>query len=302
MSYRLMTLDLAGGSQAAIAVEGGAWPLSLGDRSDRRFGAPSLMDVLGEWEAERPRLERLAATLAAGGAGAAPIADPLAHAGTPLRYPAKVICTMANYYDHLEEMGIRDYDKTTTPPLFFLRPPTTTLVGPGPSVRMPPATAKLDWEIELAAIIVLRASGVAPAEALALVACYAIALDLTARDLQLKPDTAFRYDFFAGKCCDTTCPLGPALVPAAALGDPRDLALELTVNGETMQRSNTRRMIYSVGELVAAASRVTTLEPGDVILTGTPAGVGHARGRYLKRGDRLVATIERMGELAVVIQ
>lgn len=302
MSYRLMTLDLAGGCQAAISVDGGAWPLSLGDRTDRRFGARSLMDLLADWDTERPRLERLAETLAQARAGTAPIEDPLAHAGTPLRYPAKVICTMANYYDHLEEMGIFGYDKTATPPFFFLRPPSTTLVGPGPSVRMPQATAKLDWEIELAAIVGRRASAVAPERALELVACYSIALDLTARDLQLKPDTAFRYDFFAGKCCDTTCPLGPALVPAAAVGDPHALALELTVNGEVVQRSNTQRMIYSVGELVAAASRIATLEPGDVILTGTPAGVGHPRGRYLKRGDRLVASIERVGELAVAIQ
>jgi 2-keto-4-pentenoate hydratase/2-oxohepta-3-ene-1,7-dioic acid hydratase in catechol pathway len=206
---------------------------------------------------------------------------------------------MANYYDHLEEMGILDYDKAANPPLFFLRPPATTLVGPGRTVRIPRDTQKFDWELELAAIIGQETKAVSPQRALTHVAGYSIALDLTARDLQLKPDTAFRFDFFAGKCSDTTCPLGPAFVPASAIGDPQALSLSLAVNGETMQRSNTRRMIYTVAELVAAASRIVTLQPGDIVLTGTPAGVGHATGRYLKPGDRIDATIERVGTLAV---
>jgi 2-keto-4-pentenoate hydratase/2-oxohepta-3-ene-1,7-dioic acid hydratase in catechol pathway len=161
---------------------------------------------------------------------------------------------------------------------------------------------KYDWEIELAAVIGKPARYVSVDHALDHVAGYTIAIDMSARDFNQAPDQFYKFDWVAGKATDTACPLGPWIVPAQALGDPQDVALKLSVNGMVKQDSSTRQMIYSVAEQIARASELMTLDPGDVVLTGTPAGVGVPKGTFLSPGDKIDAEIAGIGKLSVEIK
>jgi 2-keto-4-pentenoate hydratase/2-oxohepta-3-ene-1,7-dioic acid hydratase in catechol pathway len=185
-------------------------------------------------------------------------------------------------------------------PTLFFKPPATTLVGSGKSVRYPTQSKKFDWEIELAAVIGKRARRVRAAAALDCVAGYTIGIDLSARDWQFHPKHLVKFDLFGGKGFDDSCPLGPKIVPARFV-DHGNLQLRLYVNGELKQNANTRDMIWSLAEQIEAMSEHVTLDPGDVILTGTPAGVGLATGTYLKVGDRIDAHIDQLGQLSVEV-
>jgi 2-keto-4-pentenoate hydratase/2-oxohepta-3-ene-1,7-dioic acid hydratase in catechol pathway len=166
---------------------------------------------------------------------------------------------------------------------------------------MPLDTKCLDWEIELAAVIGRTARAVSEKDALAAIGAYTVAIDVSARDLNRVPESFFKLDWVAGKANDTCCPMGPVVVPAAFLKDPQDLPLLLKVNGETKQNARTSGMIFSIAEQIAKLSRIMTLDPGDVVLTGTPAGVGAPKGTFLKVGDKIDATIEGIGTLSVEI-
>jgi len=218
----------------------------------------------------------------------------------PLTYPNKVICAGANYYDHAAEMGT-DVPDPEAPPYFFLKPPTTTVVGTGAPVIMPAgAGVDLDWEVELAVVIGDRCADVLVEEARSHVAGYVVANDISARGLFHRPGAVaapFAWDWLGHKAMDTFCPVGPDFVPAWLIDDPQDLALRLSINGEVQQDSSTSKMVVDIDHLIAAASRTMTLEPGDLILTGTPAGVGKPRGRFLQVGDVMVAEIEGIGSL-----
>jgi 2-keto-4-pentenoate hydratase/2-oxohepta-3-ene-1,7-dioic acid hydratase in catechol pathway len=216
--------------------------------------------------------------------------------------PGKVLCAGANYYDHMAEMGFPDVKKETQRLFFFFKPARQAVVGPGATVEMPRGTGMFDWEIELAAIIGKRARYVRAAEALDYVAGYTVAIDLSARDFNRAPDQFYKYDWVAGKAFDTGCPIGPWIVPAASISDPQDTHLKLWINGELKQDSHSSRMIYSVAEQIARASEIMTLDPGDLLLTGTPAGVGAPKGAYLKVGDHIEAEIEQIGRLSVTIR
>jgi len=181
-------------------------------------------------------------------------------------------------------MDVRFEKDEAKSPFFFLKPPTA-LVGPGRTLRIDPAITMLDWEVELAAVIGRGGRDIARAHALDHVAAYTVAVDVTARDRLFQPDSIFKFDFLAGKGQDGFCPTAFGVVPAALLGDPQAAHLRLAVNGVTKQDASTSDMIYSVAELIAWASRLMTLEPGDVILTGSPEGVGFPRREFLKPGD-----------------
>lgn len=220
----------------------------------------------------------------------------------PLLYPRKVICTGANYREHLGEVGFSStFDKRTTRPSFFLKPPTTSVVGAGRSVPFPAQTEQFDWEIELAVVIGRRGRHIPVAAALDFVAGYTIGLDLSARDYLLHPGNITGFDSFGGKAFDGSCPLGPRIVPARFIADPQALALRLSVNGELKQDSNTVQMIWPIAEQIAEISAILTLEPGDVILTGTPSGAGLKSGTFLKPGDRIEAEIQHLGSLHLEI-
>ena len=220
----------------------------------------------------------------------------------PLLYPGKILCAGANYYDHSAEMGIKDLRKEAQRLFFFAKPPRNAVVGPGETVRYPLGSTALDWEVELALVIGRRARAVSVTDALACVAAYTVAIDFSARDLGRAPETFYKIDWVAGKAHDTCCPMGPRLVPADAIGDAQDLGLKLSVNGVVKQDGRSSGMIFSIAEQISILSRIMTLDPGDVVLTGTPAGVGAPKGTFLSVGDRVDAEIEKIGTLSVVIQ
>jgi 2-keto-4-pentenoate hydratase/2-oxohepta-3-ene-1,7-dioic acid hydratase in catechol pathway len=220
---------------------------------------------------------------------------------TPLQYPGKVLCAGANYYDHIKEMGVPDLRKEAQRLFFFFKPPRNALVGPGKTVRYPADSKMFDWEVELAAVIGRRSRRLTMANALDAVAAYSIGIDLSARDLNRAPETFYKLDWVAGKAQDTCCPLGPRLVPAKFIRDPQDLALKLSVNGAVKQDAGTSGMIFDIREQLVTLSAIMTLDPGDVVLTGTPAGVGMPKGTFLKVGDRVDAEIESIGKLSVEI-
>jgi 2-keto-4-pentenoate hydratase/2-oxohepta-3-ene-1,7-dioic acid hydratase in catechol pathway len=219
---------------------------------------------------------------------------------TPLRWPRKVVCAGVNYRRHVREMG-GELPGEGWKPFFFLRPPTTTVIGPSDPITVhSPETARYDWEAELAVVIGVGGRDISPVDALSHVAGYCVANDVTARGhhkRQTVPADAFIYDWFASKSTDGSLPLGPGITPAWQVPDPQDLRLRLWVNGELQQDESTSDMICTVAELISAASEVVTLEPGDVIPTGTPSGVGAGRGLFLRAGDVVRTTIDGLGTL-----
>jgi 2-keto-4-pentenoate hydratase/2-oxohepta-3-ene-1,7-dioic acid hydratase in catechol pathway len=168
-------------------------------------------------------------------------------------------------------------------------------------VLLPPRSRKVDWEAELAVVIGRKATAVAEEGALDYVAGYTIGNDLSARDLsrraQLPDSSSFKHDWLAHKSFDGSCPLGPWITLARDIGNPQDLGIELDVNGIVKQKSNSGKMIFNIAEQIADLSASVTLYPGDVILTGTPAGVGNGRGEFLKSGDVVRVRIDKIGEL-----
>src|SRR5262245_61237315 len=170
----------------------------------------------------------------------------------------------------------------------------TALIGPGDPIVLPSISDEIDYEGELGVVIGERAKGVPVGSALDVIEGYICVNDVSARDLQFSDK-----QFTRAKSLDTFCPVGPRLVPASEVGDPGNLTLRTTVNGEVLQDSSTSQLIFSVPELIAFITEAITLEPGDLIATGTPAGVGTFRDPpvYLKDGDEVVIEIERVGEL-----
>jgi 2-keto-4-pentenoate hydratase/2-oxohepta-3-ene-1,7-dioic acid hydratase in catechol pathway len=230
----------------------------------------------------------------------------------PLLYPGTIYCAGANYTDHVIEMAKAanrpppaDPRGQGLKPWFFIKPARSTVVGPGARVARPRGCAKLDWEAELVAVIGRRARDVSVSDALDCVAGYTIANDLSARDLSrrppLDPASPFYYDWSAHKGFEGSCPMGPWITPAALVPDPQRLEIRLWVNGVLKQDSSTAQMIYSVAEQISRLSELATLHPGDVILTGTPAGVGTPRGEFLQPGDRVAIEIEALGRLETSI-
>jgi 2-keto-4-pentenoate hydratase/2-oxohepta-3-ene-1,7-dioic acid hydratase in catechol pathway len=208
----------------------------------------------------------------------------------PLK-PGKILGVGRNYGDHAKEAGGPKLEM----PKIFLKP-TSSVVGPGAAVRIPPAVKKADWEVELGVVIGRRASNVAEGVALDYVAGYTVLDDISAREFQF--DVPLAMTSFA-KGMDGFCPIGPCIATADEVGEPWALDLRCWLNDEEVQHGNTRDLIFPVATLIAFLSRYMTLEPGDIIATGTPAGVGHFRDppRYLKSGDRLRMEVERVGVL-----
>jgi acylpyruvate hydrolase len=207
----------------------------------------------------------------------------------PIERPGKIIAVGLNYHDHASEGG-RDAPER---PMLFAKW-ATALIGPGDPIVLPPISDQIDFEGELGVVIGERAKAVSVENALDVVHGYICVNDVSARDLQWADK-----QFTRSKSLDTFCPVGPRLVPADEVGDPGNLRLRTIVNGEVMQDSSTSQLIFSVPELIAFISEAITLEPGDLIATGTPAGVGTFRDPpvYLRDGDEVIVEIERIGEL-----
>lgn len=260
-----------------------------------------LLPLFTDWSRSEAELARLAE---GNSSGALPEIDMRSRANevlAPLLYPSKVICVGANYSSHASELAATGMARETAPTAYFLRPPSTAVVGPGRTVRLPRGETKLDWEIELAAVIGKAASGILPDRALDHVAAYSIAIDITARSRMFDPENLTGIDVFRGKAFDTSCPFGPRLLPARFIKNPQALDLRLRVNSKVMQLSSTAAMRKPIHELVADISSIVSLEPGDIILTGTPGGTAYPAGPFLVPGDVLQAEIEEIGELSVEI-
>ena len=285
------------GGKPALMVDGRLYPLAALAASGGKALPATNVAMFADWERSRAALAALAAS--APSSGVAPVDSKLV---APLTFPGKVLCAGANYYDHMAEMGFPGVKKEAQRLFFFFKPPRNAVVGPGATVVMPRGTRKYDWEIELAAVIGRSARYVPVDQALSHVAGYTVAIDMSARDFNQAPDQFYKFDWVAGKATDTACPMGPWIVPAEALGDVQNVALKLAVNGVVKQDSSTSQMIYSVAEQIARASELMTLDPGDVVLTGTPAGVGVPKGTFLNPGDRIDATIAGIGTLSVEIK
>ncbi|HZO48852.1 MAG TPA: fumarylacetoacetate hydrolase family protein [Gaiellaceae bacterium] len=207
----------------------------------------------------------------------------------PIDRPGKIVCVGLNYRDHAEEQGV-DLPEA---PLFFAKY-TTALIGPGEPIVIPPVVRQCDYEAELGVVIGERVKAVSKENALEAVRGYLCANDVSARDLQFADGQWTR-----GKSPDTFCPVGPRLVPADEVPDPHALRIRALVNGEVLQDSTTANLIFGIDEIISYASQTSTLEPGDLILTGTPAGVGVFREpkRLLQPGDEVTIEIERLGSL-----
>jgi 2-keto-4-pentenoate hydratase/2-oxohepta-3-ene-1,7-dioic acid hydratase in catechol pathway len=203
--------------------------------------------------------------------------------------PQKIICVGLNYRDHAEESGLSPPER----PILFAKWPTA-LIGPGESIVIPKITTQVDYEAELGVVIGSHVRGVSAEDALAAVAGYVCVNDVSARDLQFSDGQWAR-----AKSLDTFCPVGPEVVPAREIPDPQALGIRTRLNGELMQDSTTAGMIFTVAEIVAFASEAITLEPGDLIATGTPAGVGFARTPpvWLRPGDEVTVEIDGIGAL-----
>jgi 2-keto-4-pentenoate hydratase/2-oxohepta-3-ene-1,7-dioic acid hydratase in catechol pathway len=206
----------------------------------------------------------------------------------PIERPGKIVCVGLNYRDHAEEQGV----EVPAEPLLFAKWPSA-LIGPGDPIVIPPLVTKCDYEAELGVVVGARVRGVSKENALEAVLGYVCANDVSARDLQFSDGQWTR-----GKSVDTFCPVGP-LVPAAKIPDPHALRIRATVSGEVLQDSTTANLIFGVDEIVSHVAKTTTLEPGDLILTGTPAGVGVFRDpqRLLQPGDEVTIEIEHVGSL-----
>ncbi|MET0264903.1 MAG: fumarylacetoacetate hydrolase family protein [Duganella sp.] len=209
--------------------------------------------------------------------------------GVPVARVGKFIGIGLNYSDHAAEIGMPPPKE----PVVFMKA-ITCLNGPDDPVMLPQGSKKTDWEVELGVVIGTRAQYVSEADALKYVAGYCVVNDLSERAFQLEKGT--QWD--KGKGCDTFGPVGPWLVTPENIGDVQDLDLYLELNGKRMQTGNTRTMIFTVAQIISYLSKFMTLEPGDVIATGTPPGVGQARKpqRFLKKGDTLRLGIPGLGE------
>jgi 2-keto-4-pentenoate hydratase/2-oxohepta-3-ene-1,7-dioic acid hydratase in catechol pathway len=261
--------------------------------------ASSVIGLLKSWDKVHSRLHAAVGKCSGG--------RPLSEVSllAPILYPGALYCAGANYWDHLEEMA--EIAKRTTgkapsmtkgpEPWFFMKTTAGSIIGHNTPARLPKFSRQIDWEAELGVVIARPTRNISEGNALSAVAGYLIVNDLSARDLMKREGTPFIYDWVGQKCFEDAAPMGPHFTPAAYIADPNNLAIKLWVNGVLKQNSNTGRMVHGIAEQIAYLSRHFTLQPGDIIATGTPAGVGMPRGEFLKLGDEVKIEIDGCGTL-----
>ena len=276
---RLVTYRSDRGDRAGVLTDGGvvdAWDALGGSH------AYGLRQVLAD-----ERVEDLGAVVD----GADPVPDPVLLA--PIPNPEKIVCIGLNYRSHAAEAGL---EPPESPAIFGKY--RNALVADGTAVALPTASEKVDFEAEVAFVVGRRAKEVSEDEALDHIAGYTLLNDLSARDLQFATP-----QWMAGKVFDGSAPCGPALVTPAEAGAHDAIGISLTLNGEEMQSGTTADLIFSIPAVLAHLSRLMTLEPGDIVSTGTPAGVGSVRKPrvWLKPGDELVVTSPTLGSLRTTI-
>ncbi len=309
MSYRLLSYRVGGGGvRTGLLVGDDVFDLSAvtGDSAHASLGA-----VLAGWSALETdlaqRVSGLTSASRVGGLAEVSLAAPVAEG-------AAIYCAAANFKDHMMAMAAKlgippepDPRQLDVKPYHFLKPTRQTVADPGAVVALPRYASCIDWEVELVAVIGKPAHEVSIGTALDYVAGYTVGNDISVRDRPFMkrpnvPDgSLFRTDFLGMKGFDRSCPIGPWIVPASAIPDPQRLGMKLWVDDKLEQSSSTSQMIFSVAEQIAHLSTYATLLPGDLILTGTPAGTGAESDRFLKPGQTMRAWIEHIGELRMSV-
>lgn len=298
--YRLVSFRKNGAEpQAGVMVGGRIHPAR--SLASGLQGADTVLGLLRQWDRAHPILDA-AAKNADPKTGFA-IADVSLMA--PILYPGALYCAGANYWDHLEEMA--EIAKRVTgkapamvkakDPYFFMKNCAGAIIGHDTPARLPSFSKQVDWEAELGVVIGKQCRNVSVGQAFDVVAGYLIVNDLSARDLMKREGSPFGMDWVGQKCFEDAAPMGPWFTPAAYVADPNALAIKLWVNGVLKQNSNTSRLVHGIAEQIAYLSRHFTLFPGDVIATGTPAGVGMPRGEFLNVGDEVKIEIQDCGTL-----
>ena len=258
------------------------------------FGPRNMIELLAQDAAWRQALAVVIGSLARAydpKGGMKGLFSPLekARLRPPVLRPGKIICVGRNYAEHARERG----SDVPIQPIYFLKS-INTICGPGDPIRLPPNSSQVDYEAELAVVIGKGGKQIREEEAYEHIAGYMILNDVSARDMQ-----AADKQWFRGKSCDTFAPIGPWIVTTEEIPDPHTLRISLALNGQTMQDSNTGSMIFKIPYLVSYLSQSLTLEPGDIISTGTPEGIGGSRVPpvFLKPGDSVSITVEKIGTL-----
>jgi 2-keto-4-pentenoate hydratase/2-oxohepta-3-ene-1,7-dioic acid hydratase in catechol pathway len=298
---RLITFDAGQGGRPGVGLDEGAIldldaALARAAIGQAPFG--SLHELIGRGAAALEAVEQLVEMAAAGELDAARVRVKDARVLAPIPRPAKnVFCVGRNYVEHIAEGARAQRIALDLPefPVFFSKPPTA-VIGPGDAIPVQPAVStKIDYEVELAVVIGKRGSNIRASEAFDHIFGYTIVNDVTARDLQRRHGG----QFLKGKGLDGSCPMGPAIVTKDAIADPGQLAIRLWVNDELRQDGNTKDMIFPIAKLIESLSEGLTLEPGDLLATGTPSGVGYAMSepQFLKNGDVVACEVEGIGRL-----
>lgn len=273
---KLIRFGEAGKEKPGICIDGRYYDVSafVRDYDERFFADGELASLQQKISAQQGKLPELA---------------PGTRLGSPVARPSKIVCIGLNYADHAKETGAA----TPSEPIIFLKS-TTALCGPNDHIMIPKGSEKTDWEVELAVVIGKKTSYVTTEEAMDYVAGYALHNDVSERAFQLERNGTWD----KGKGCDTFAPLGPWLVTKDEVADVNSLRLWLTVNGKKMQDGTTANFIFNIPFLVSYISQFMTLLPGDIISTGTPAGVGlgFSPAIYLKPGDTVELGIDGLGE------
>ncbi len=268
--------------------------------------APSVLEVLRSWPEFAVKLPELARSARREGAAGRPLSSVQLLA--PILYPGTIFCAGANYKDHVLEMSRAlnlppepDPHELGLKPWHFIKAAAQCVRGTGSRVALPAYSRKVDWEAEIALVMGRECRNVSVEDALGYVAGLTIANDLSARDhlkrAGIAAESPFKFDWVSQKCFDGALPLGPWICPLHEAGDVCNLGIRLWVNDELMQDSSSSNLIFTMAEQIAHLSTRLTLLPGDVIATGTPAGCGAARGRFLQAGDRVRIQVQNIGEL-----
>jgi 2-keto-4-pentenoate hydratase/2-oxohepta-3-ene-1,7-dioic acid hydratase in catechol pathway len=300
--YRLVSYaDDGRAAQAGVLVGERVVPAASLLQGVGGIDSSSVLGLLRTWDKSHTLLHAAAQKVQAGDGRALAQVKLLA----PILYPGALLCAGANYWDHLEEMA--EIAKRVTgkapamtkgkDPYFFMKTSAGSIVGPDTPVRLPPFSKQVDWEAELGVVIGRTTRNISEQDAFDAVAGYLIVNDLSARDLMKREGTPFGMDWIGQKCFEDAAPMGPWFTPVAYIADPNNLAIKLWVNGVLKQNSNTSRLVHGIAEQIAYLSRHFALYPGDVIATGTPAGVGMPRGEFLKVGDEVRIEVGGCGAL-----
>lgn len=305
---RFVTYRSSSGTLRAGIIGAKNHVYDLAENSRKAPGGGALPDSLLELFGQEERgIERAHAVIAwADNSGATGLPLSGVRLAPPLPRPGKLIAIANNYFEHIVEGGAETYERTEQTPWLFIKP-STAIIGDGDPILLPAMSDRIDWEIELAIVIGKRGRYIPETAVYDHIAGYTIVNDVSARRINVgferrpRADDPF-YDWLHGKWFDSFAPMGPWIVTRDEIQNPHNLNFSLKVDGQTRQSDNTAKMIFRIPDIVVFSSKIMTLEPGDVIATGTARGTGSATGTFLQHGQKVEATIDGLGVLHNSVQ